>query len=93
MYDDEFGDYGNDDYDYADEDALADDDEEYLIDGVGFMDPGGRSALRAETKSNPRIFPCPQCRSENVLTSIDRQHGYVCDRCADEAEGLCWPRD
>lgn len=37
------------------------DEEGYLIDGVGFADPGGRSALRAATKSNPRNLPCPTC--------------------------------
>ena len=37
--------------------CLEGDEEEPLIDGVGFADPGGKSALRAETKelqsSNP----------------------------------------
>jgi len=37
------------------------DDEGHLIDGVGFADPGGGSALRAETEDNPRIYPCPNC--------------------------------
>ena len=32
-----------------------------LIDGVGFADPGGRSALRAATRNNPRNLPCPTC--------------------------------
>jgi hypothetical protein len=57
------------------------------IDGVGFADPGGRSALRAETEDNPRNLPCPNCGTPNVLTPIDRQRGYQCDRCADRAEG------
>ena len=53
---------------------------------VGFADPGGRSALRAETPSNPRNLPCPNCGAENVLTPLDRARGYQCDRCADAAE-------
>lgn len=56
------------------------------VDGVGFADPGGNSALRAATRDNPRDCPCPTCGRENVLTRIDRQRGYQCDRCADEAE-------
>jgi hypothetical protein len=61
-----------------------------LIDGVGFADPGGRSALRAETPNNPRDRPCPTCHAPNVLTRIDEMHGYCCDRCADIAEGGDW---
>ncbi len=57
------------------------------IDGVGFADPGGRSSLRAATDNNPRDQPCPTCGAENVLTRIDVQRGYCCDRCADRAEG------
>lgn len=63
------------------------DDERELIDGVGFADPGGRSALRAETRENPRCCPCPTCGRENVLTRIDARRGYQCDFCADAAEG------
>jgi hypothetical protein len=62
------------------------DGEDDLIDGVGFADPGGRSALRAATEDNPRDRPCPNCGKENVLTRIDVQRGYVCDLCADAAE-------
>ncbi len=62
-------------------------DEEDLIDGVGFADPGGNSALRAATPSNPRDQPCPSCGAENVLTRIDAQRHYQCDRCADRDEG------
>jgi len=54
------------------------------IDGVGFADPGGRSALRAATKSNPRNLPCPDCGRENVLTPADVRAGYF---CADAKEG------
>ena len=57
-----------------------------LIDGVGFADPGGRSALRAATKKNPRIYPCPTCKQPNKLTAIDKQRGYQCDSCAERAE-------
>jgi len=59
------------------------------IDGVGFARSG--SALRAATRSNPRNLPCPTCGAENVLTPLDRQRGYQCDRCADMAEGLSFP--
>jgi predicted RNA-binding Zn-ribbon protein involved in translation (DUF1610 family) len=51
-----------------------------------FADPGGTSALRAESENNPRNLPCPNCGAENVLTPADRAQGYQCDRCADEAE-------
>jgi hypothetical protein len=63
------------------------DDEDYLIDGVGFADPGGRSALRAATRDNPREYPCPTCGRANVLTRIDKQRGYQCNHCADAEEG------
>ena len=63
------------------------DDDSYMIDGVGFADPGGHSALRAATPNNPRDCDCPTCGAENVLTRIDRQRGYQCDSCADRAEG------
>lgn len=69
-----------------DYDGYDPDYDDYLIDGVGFADPGGRSALRAATPDNPRDQPCPTCGAENVLTRIDVQRGYQCDRCADAAE-------
>lgn len=75
----EYHDHECGDYDPYDEDGA--------IDGVGFADPGGNSALRAATPGNPRNLPCPTCGRENVLTPIDRQRGYQCDRCADAAEG------
>ena len=62
------------------------DDPAYLIDGVGFADPGGNSALRATTRGNPRNQPCPTCGRPNMLTPIDVQRGYQCDICADAAE-------
>jgi hypothetical protein len=52
-----------------------------------FQDPGGRSALRAASKKNPRNLPCPTCGRKNMLTPLDRQLGYQCDYCADAAEG------
>ena len=51
-----------------------------------FADPGGRSALRAASKNNPRNLPCLNCKAPNKLTPKDRQLGYQCDRCADGAE-------
>jgi len=61
--------------------------DDYLIDGVGFAEPGGNSALRAATKRNPRNLPCPNCGEPNRLTRIDKARGYQCDECADRAEG------
>jgi len=60
------------------------------IDGVGFADPGGNSALRAATRSNPRVHPCPTCGRANALTPADVRQGYQCDRCADAAERGGW---
>ncbi len=51
-----------------------------------FADPGGHSALRRATKSNPRNRPCPKCGAKNRLTPEDVRLGYVCDTCADKAE-------
>ena len=59
-------------------------DPDYLIDGVGFANEG--SALRAATKGNPRIYSCPNCKAKRVLTRIDKERGYQCDRCAERAE-------
>jgi len=61
-------------------------DEDYLIDGVGFADPGGNSALRAETPDNPRNLPCPTCGEPNRLTPLDVAAHYQCDQCADLLE-------
>jgi hypothetical protein len=52
-----------------------------------FRDPGGRSALRAASRTNPRNLPCPTCGEPNKLTPADRANGYQCDQCADRAEG------
>ena len=76
-----------DDYDWEDVDDWGyTDDYDPPIDGVGFADPGGRSALRAATKDNPRDQPCPTCGAPNRLTRIDVARGYQCDSCADRAE-------
>jgi hypothetical protein len=52
-----------------------------------FADPGGKSALRAASKRNPRNLPCPTCGEPNRLTPADRARGYQCDACADALEG------
>ena len=65
----------HDDFDYCEDDRSM------------FADPGGNSALRAASPSNPRNLACPTCKTENVLTPADRDRGYQCDRCADAAEG------
>jgi hypothetical protein len=54
---------------------------------VIFAQPGGRSALRAASRRNPRIHPCPTCKRPDVLTPEDVRHGYQCDACADAEEG------
>lgn len=51
-----------------------------------FQDPGGESALRRETASNPRNLPCPTCGVENKLTPKDHGLGYQCDSCANQLE-------
>lgn len=50
-----------------------------------FADPGGRSALRAAARRNPRNRPCPTCRQPNKLTPKDVSLGYQCASCADRA--------
>ncbi len=77
------------DYCPEDDDSSFDpdwDDDNYPIDGVGFADPGGDSALRAATEDNPRDQACPNCGGENLLTRIDVQRGYQCNGCADAVE-------
>lgn len=68
-------DYG---YDYENGYSSAYDDD--------FADPGGNSALRASSPSNPRNLPCPNCKRPNLLTPADKARGYQCDACADRAE-------
>lgn len=62
---------------------MYDDDE----DRSEFQDPGGQSALRRATKSNPRNLPCPTCRQPDKLTPADKAKGYQCDDCANREEG------
>ena len=62
------------------------DDYDYDEDRLEFADPGGRSALRAASKNNPRNLPCPNCGQPNRLTPADRARGYQCDSCADREE-------
>lgn len=81
--------YFESDPELEDEYCLPDEDD-YLNEAVEWMEfeePGGRSALRRATKSNPRIHPCPTCGEENQLTAKDVLLGYCCNRCADIAEG------
>ena len=56
-------------------------------DNADFADPGGKSALRAASKFNPRNLPCPTCKRPNMLTPADKRRGYQCDACADAEEG------
>jgi hypothetical protein len=51
-----------------------------------FADPGGNSALRASSASNPRNLPCPTCDKPNRLTPKDVALGYQCDTCANRQE-------
>jgi len=62
-------------FDYPDEDDRSE-----------FADPGGTSALRAATPSNPRNLPCPTCGQPNRLTPKDKALGYQCDACSDAVE-------
>lgn len=53
---------------------------------MDFAEPGGNSALRAASATNPRNLPCPTCERPNKLTPKDKALGYQCDTCADRAE-------
>lgn len=66
-------------------DDFGDDDGDFDS-GIRFADPGGRSALRAASRNNPRDRPCPNCDRPNRLTREDERLGYQCDPCADAAE-------
>lgn len=68
---------------YDEEDDFEEDDFE-----EDFADPGGVSALRAESPSNPRNLPCPTCGSPHRLTPKDVALGYQCDSCAERDEGV-----
>jgi hypothetical protein len=50
-----------------------------------FANPG--SALRKQSKDNPRNLPCPTCKEPNKLTPADVRRGYQCDECANLQEG------
>lgn len=56
------------------------------VEDIEFADPGGRSALRASSATNPRNLPCPTCHAPNRLTPADVARGYQCDVCADALE-------
>ena len=93
-YDDDEDEFFDDERDdYYDEPGLEDewydddvyDDEEQMRADM-FQDPGGNSALRRATRSNPRNLPCPTCGQENRLTPKDKALGYQCDDCADMQE-------
>lgn len=60
---------------------------------ISFADPGGKSALRAESPENPRNLPCPTCNAPNRLTPADVAQGYQCDACADRDEGGYYDTD
>lgn len=61
---------------------MFDDDNDYY----DFADPYGKSALRRQSKTNPRNLPCPTCGRKRMLTKQDVALGYQCDICANEAE-------
>lgn len=77
-----------------DHDEPIDDEDDYFVDEhdewkarvLMFADPGGKSALRAATKDNPRNLPCPNCEEPDKLTPLDVSLGYQCDDCADALE-------
>ena len=54
---------------------------------IAFQDPGGTSALRRATASNPRVHPCPTCKQPRRLTAADVANHYQCNECADRDEG------
>lgn len=78
------GDDPGDDCEYEDDHVDVCEDSE--DDGIQFADPGGKSALRAATPTNPRDLPCPTCGSPDRLTPADVACDYQCDGCADRAE-------
>ncbi len=90
-FDDEDGDFDDEDFDDEDDVHICDDERVCEAigcagDGTFFAVPGGNSALRAASATNPRNLPCPNCGTPDVLTPADRARGYQCDRCADRAE-------
>ena len=75
---------------YEDDCRLWENDYVRDVDGsvLEFADPGGVSALRAATSTNPRIYSCPTCGSLDRLTKKDKQLGYQCDSCSNIEEGI-----
>lgn len=73
-------------YDNEDMECGDDCDGGGMPDVTRFAEPGGRSALRAASKSNPRNRSCPTCKRRNVLTPKDVEMGYQCNACADRDE-------
>ncbi len=70
----------------------GDEDEDgYEIDGVGFEEPGGESALRRATPQNPRNLACPTCGEPDRLTPLDASASYQCNACAERDEGAPMP--
>ena len=67
---------------YPESDYYPEDEDGWYDDGIDFAEPGGESALRAETEDNPRNLSCPSCGARNVLTPADEARGYQCDACA-----------
>jgi hypothetical protein len=78
-------DFDGEDSDDGEDCFERDEDEDDLSE---FADPGGRSALRAASETNPRNLPCPTCGEPDTLTPKDVALGYQCDACADRAEGM-----
>jgi hypothetical protein len=60
---------------------------DYLVDRERFQYPGGSSALRRQTKNNPRNLPCPTCKQPNKLTPADVRSGYKCEECTNRDKG------
>ena len=75
-----------DDNDWSDDDSWDTGDTYEDENGDTFADPGGVSALRASSPSNPRDCPCPTCEWPNRLTRRDVALGYQCDSCANARE-------
>ena len=67
------------------------DEEEWAERVEMFADPGGNSALRRASASNPRNLPCGTCGEPNRLTPEDVALGYQCDACANAQDGTGWP--
>ena len=76
---------------YYDDERFEDADRDYdedRADRQEFADFTGRSAIRRETRDNPRDLPCPKCERPDMLTRKDAAAHYQCDTCADTDEGI-----